>query len=108
MWEHFKHFQSKIFFFLVAFLSQHLNYFVILCAKSLITPAVKILIPFIILGTRPTSTPGPRRDQLVCCKHRVFFSLFIRQLRGSEKKGIIRERKRREKVQQNDEKPAKP
>jgi hypothetical protein len=26
--------------------------------------AVKILIPFIILGSRPTSTPGPRRDQL--------------------------------------------
>jgi hypothetical protein len=26
--------------------------------------AVKILIPFIILGARPTSTPGPRRDQL--------------------------------------------
>jgi hypothetical protein len=25
----------------------------------------KILIPFIILSTRPTSTPGPKRDQLV-------------------------------------------
>jgi hypothetical protein len=23
----------------------------------------KILIPFIILGTRPTSTPSPKRDQ---------------------------------------------
>jgi hypothetical protein len=26
----------------------------------------KILISFIILGTRPTSTLGPKRDQLVC------------------------------------------
>jgi len=25
----------------------------------------KILIPFIILGARPTSTPSPKRDQLV-------------------------------------------
>jgi hypothetical protein len=25
----------------------------------------KIRIPFIQLGVRPTSTPGPRRDQLV-------------------------------------------
>jgi hypothetical protein len=25
----------------------------------------KILIPFIILGTRPTSTPSPKRNQLV-------------------------------------------
>jgi hypothetical protein len=24
-----------------------------------------MLIPFIILGARPTSTPGPKRDQLV-------------------------------------------
>ncbi len=38
---------------------------VILYGKFLITLAVKILIPFIILGARPTSTPGPRRDQLV-------------------------------------------
>jgi hypothetical protein len=35
MWHHFKHFQSKIFFFLVAFLSQHLNYFVIIIWKIL-------------------------------------------------------------------------
>jgi hypothetical protein len=41
---YFKHLRSKVF---------------------LITWAVKILIPFIILGTRPTSTPSPRRDQLV-------------------------------------------
>jgi hypothetical protein len=26
---------------------------------------LKILIPFIILGARPTSNPGPKRDQLV-------------------------------------------
>jgi hypothetical protein len=25
----------------------------------------KILIPFIILGAKPTSTPGPKRGQLV-------------------------------------------
>jgi len=25
----------------------------------------KLLIPFIILGARPTSTPSPKRDQLV-------------------------------------------
>jgi len=25
----------------------------------------KILIPFIILGARPSSTPSPKRDQLV-------------------------------------------
>jgi hypothetical protein len=37
-----------------------------------------------------------------------FFPLFIRQLRGSEQKGVFRERKRREKLQQNDEKPAMP
>jgi len=33
--------------------------------KSLITLAVKILMFFIILGVRPTSTPSPKRDQLV-------------------------------------------
>jgi len=35
MWHHFKHFQSKDFLFLVAFLSQHLNYFVIIIWKIL-------------------------------------------------------------------------
>jgi len=30
MWHHFKHFQSKDFFFLVAFFSQRLNYSVII------------------------------------------------------------------------------
>jgi hypothetical protein len=32
------------------------------------TPTIemgKILIPFIILGAKPTSTPGPKRGQLV-------------------------------------------
>jgi hypothetical protein len=33
--------------------------------KTFITSAVKIIIPFMILGARPTSTPGSRRDQLV-------------------------------------------
>jgi len=36
-----------------------------LYGESLITLAIKILIHFIILGTKPTSTPGPKRDQLV-------------------------------------------
>jgi hypothetical protein len=66
MWHHFKHFQSKDFFFLVAFLSQHLNYSVIIIWKICNYIGSKnILIPFIILGARPTSTPGPKRDQLV-------------------------------------------
>jgi len=36
--------------------------------------AIKILIHFIILGTKPTSTPGPKRDQLVAhlCRHYIF------------------------------------
>jgi len=35
MWHHFEHFQSNFFFFLVVFLSQHLNYFVIIIWKIL-------------------------------------------------------------------------
>jgi hypothetical protein len=115
-WHRFKHFQNTIFFSLVAFLSQHLNYSTIiiwivfnyinskknpivvnllninlrrfwnkvvfvpswlwtciahpiyLLEKNKMNPIVKrgkILIPFIILGVRPTSILGPWRDQLV-------------------------------------------
>jgi len=38
---------------------------------------MKILIPFIILGARPSSTQGPKRDQLVCNLHVVVDGLVV-------------------------------
>jgi hypothetical protein len=67
MWHHFKHFQSKDVFFscCISFTALELfchNYM----KKSLITSGSQnINTPFIILSARPTSTPGPKRDQLV-------------------------------------------
>ncbi len=63
------------FFFLIAFLSHQLNYSVIITWKILITLIVKILIPFIILGVRPTSTPGPESDGERLIKKRASFAL---------------------------------
>jgi hypothetical protein len=40
-WQHFKHFQN-IYIFLIAFFSQHLNYFVIIIWREfIITPTIK-------------------------------------------------------------------
>jgi hypothetical protein len=58
-------FKVKIFIFFVTFLSQHLNSIVIITWKILNYIGIKKLIHFIILGTRPTSILGPKRDQLV-------------------------------------------
>jgi len=89
-WHHFKQFQNKDLFFLAAFLSQDLNYSaIIICGQYFITSAVKILIiiAFKILGVRPTSTLGPRRDQLVV----AFKSQMIEPhaLKGNSKFGLF-------------------
>ncbi len=58
-------FKLKIFLFSCCLSFTALDTVILIPEKSLITLAVKILIPFIILGARPTSTLGPKRDQLV-------------------------------------------
>jgi hypothetical protein len=46
--------------------------------NPLIISTVKILIPFIILGARPTSTPGPKRDRLVEVLKNQYWFLFFK------------------------------
>jgi len=75
MWHHFKHFQSKDFIFSCCLSFTALELFCHYYMKNpQLHPAIKILIPFIILGARPTSTPGPKRDQLVLKYVFLFFS----------------------------------